>query len=87
MGFAAHVVDLLDWFGLHPSATWISPAYLPDGLQDLAGNWLYHPGWHFGFNIPAFLIVLILTVILVRGIRESAEHQQHDGGHQARSPS
>ena len=63
---------LLDWFGLHPPATWISPAYLPDGLQDLAGNWLYHPGWHFGFNIPAFLIVLILTVILVRGIRESA---------------
>ena len=25
-----------------------------------------------GFNIPAFLVVLILTVILVRGIRESA---------------
>jgi basic amino acid/polyamine antiporter, APA family len=72
VGFAAHVVDLLDWFGLHPSPKWISPAYLPGGLQDLAGNWLYHPGWHFGFNIPAFLIVLILTVILVRGIRESA---------------
>ncbi len=73
VGFAAHVVDLLDWFGLHPSARWISPAYLPEGLQDLAGNWVYHPGWHFGFNIPAFLIVMILTVILVRGIRESAE--------------
>ena len=72
VGFAAHVVDLLDWFGLHPSARWISPAYLPDGLQDLAGKYLYKPGWHFGFNIPAFLIVLILTVILVRGIRESA---------------
>ena len=73
VGFAAHIVDLLDWFGLHPAATWISPAYLPEGLQDLAGNWLYQPGWHFGFNIPAFLVVLILTVILVRGIRESAE--------------
>ena len=72
VGFAAHVVDLLDWFGLHPSARWISPAYLPDGLQDLAGNNIYNSGWHFGFNIPAFLIVLILTVILVRGIRESA---------------
>jgi APA family basic amino acid/polyamine antiporter len=72
VGFAAHVVDLLDWFGLHPPATWISPAYLPGGLQDLAGNWLYQPGWHFGFNIPAFLVVLFLTVILVRGIRESA---------------
>ena len=72
VGFAAHIVDLLDWFGLHPSARWISPAYLPDGLQDLAGNNLYNPGWHFGFNIPAFLIVMFITVILVRGIRESA---------------
>jgi APA family basic amino acid/polyamine antiporter len=72
VGFAAHVVDLLDWFGLHPSARWISPAYLPSGLQDLAGNTIYKTGWHFGFNIPAFLIVLILTMVLVRGIRESA---------------
>ncbi len=72
VGFAAHIVDLLDWFGIHPPLMWISPAYLPTGLQDLAGNNLYNPGWHFGFNIPAFLIVMILTVILVRGIRESA---------------
>ena len=73
VGFAAHAVDLLDWFGLHPSAKWISPAYLPSGLQDLAGKDIYAPGWHFGFNIPAFLIVLLLTVVLVRGIRETAE--------------
>ena len=73
VGFAAHVVDLLDWFGLHPSARWISPAYLPGGLQDLAGKDLYAAGWHFGFNIPAFLIVLLLTVVLVRGITETAE--------------
>src|SRR5206468_5793438 len=50
----------------------ISPAYLPTGLQDFAGKDLYEPGWHFGFNIPAFLVVMLLTVILVRGIRESA---------------
>ncbi len=72
VGFAAHIVDLLDWFGIHMPLMWISPAYLPTGLQDLAGNDLYQPGWHFGFNIPAFLVVMILTVILVRGIRESA---------------
>ena len=72
VGFAAHVVDLLDWFNIHPPLKWISPAYLPEGLQDLAGNDLYPPGWHFGFNIPAFLIVFLLTVVLVRGIRESA---------------
>jgi basic amino acid/polyamine antiporter, APA family len=72
VGFAAHIVDLLDWLGVHPALKWISPAYLPTGLQDFAGNNLYNPGWHFGFNIPAFLVVMILTVILVRGIRESA---------------
>jgi basic amino acid/polyamine antiporter, APA family len=72
VGFAAHTVALLDWFGIHPALKWISPAYLPTGLQDFAGHDLYAPGWHFGFNIPAFLIVMILTVILVRGIRESA---------------
>ncbi|MBV8437086.1 MAG: amino acid permease [Silvibacterium sp.] len=73
VGFAGHAVALLDWFGIHPHLRWISPAYLPSGLTDLQGNMLYPSGWHFGFNIPAFLIVMILTVILVRGIRESAE--------------
>ncbi|MFP5228178.1 MAG: amino acid permease [Acidobacteriota bacterium] len=72
VGFAAHIEALLEWFGIHPALRWISPAYLPTGLQDFAGNNLYNPGWHFGFNIPAFLIVMILTVVLVRGIRESA---------------
>jgi basic amino acid/polyamine antiporter, APA family len=73
VGFSAHVVALLDWFGIHPPLRWISPAYLPTGLQDLKGADLYLPGWHFGFNWPAFLIVMLLTIVLVRGIRESAE--------------
>ncbi len=72
VGFAAHIVDLLDWFGIHPSARWISPAYLPSELTDLTGNRIFPAGLHFGFNIPAFLIVLLLTVVLVRGVRESA---------------
>jgi APA family basic amino acid/polyamine antiporter len=72
VGFSAHMVSLLDWFGLHPDPKWISPAYLPTGLQDLQGNTLYGPGWHFGFNWPAFVIVMLLTVVLVRGIKESA---------------
>jgi APA family basic amino acid/polyamine antiporter len=72
VGFAAHIVDFMDWFGLHPTARWISPAFLPSGLTDLQGNTIYQPGWHLGFNMPAFLIVLILTIVLVRGIRESA---------------
>ncbi|HXR98754.1 MAG TPA: amino acid permease [Terriglobales bacterium] len=73
VGFAQHMVNLFDWFGWHPALRWISPAYLPTGLQDFAGKTLYQPGWHFGFDWPAFLIVMILTVVLVRGIRESAE--------------
>jgi len=73
VGFSQHIVNLLDLVGLHPAPRWISPAYLPTGLSDLQGNMIYGPGWHFGFNWPAFIIVMILTVILVRGIRESAE--------------
>ena len=72
VGFSAHMVSLLDWFGLHPDPKWISPAYLPSGLSDLQGNTIYGPGWHFGFNWPAFIIVMLLTVVLVRGIKESA---------------
>ena len=73
VGFSQHIVNLLDWFGLHPNPRWISPAYLPGGLSDLQVNMLYEPGWHLGFNWPAFIIVMLLTMILVRGIRESAE--------------
>ena len=72
VGFSAHVVDLFDWFHFHPSLRWITPAYLPAGLTDFAGQTLYGPGWHFGFNWPAFVIVMLLTVVLVRGIKESA---------------
>jgi basic amino acid/polyamine antiporter, APA family len=73
VGFSQHIVNLLDWFGVHPNLRWITPAYLPAGLSDLQGNMLYPPGWHLGFNWPAFIIVMLLTMILVRGIRESAE--------------
>src|SRR5580698_3164546 len=72
VGFAAHIVDLLDWLGIHLDPKWLSPAYLPLGLQDLAGDDIFAAGWHRGFDIPAFFIVLLLTVILVRGVRESA---------------
>ncbi len=72
VGFSAHLVGLLDWFGVTPDLRWITPAYLPGGLTDLQGKTLYEPGWHAGFNIPAFVVVMLLTFVLVRGIRESA---------------
>src|SRR6476659_3824573 len=73
VGFAQHLVNLMDWFGWHPALKWISPAYLPSGLSDLQGNQLFEPCLYFGVNWPAFLIVMVLTVVLVRVIRESAE--------------
>ncbi len=79
VGFAAHVVALLDWLGLQLSPKWLSPAYLPLGLQDLAGQGYLPAGWHAGFNIPAFLIVLLLTVVLVRGHSGVGADQQHHG--------
>ena len=72
VGFAAHLVDLLDWFGWHPDPQWISPAYLPTRHEQPDRRHRLRSGWHFGFNLPAFLIVVLLTVVLVRGIRESA---------------
>ncbi len=72
VGFAAHVVDLLDWLGIRMNPKWLSPAFLPQGLQDLSGKDIFAPGWHAGFDIPAFVIVFFITVVLVLGIRESA---------------
>src|SRR5665213_1382955 len=72
VGFAAHIVDLLDWLHISINPKWLSPAYLPQGLQDLAGNDIFKVGWHPGFDFPAFFVVFILTVVLVLGIRESA---------------
>ena len=72
VGFAAHIVDLLDWLGLRLNPKWLSPAFLPQGLQDLAGKDIFPVGWHRGFDFPAFFVVFILTVVLVLGIRESS---------------
>ncbi len=73
VGFSAHLVDLAHWFGLKLPLNWITPAYLPSGMSAPSGEAIYSAGWHFGFNLPAFLIVMILTVLLVRGIKESSE--------------
>src|SRR5207245_10501032 len=37
------------------------------------GTVVYAPGLHLGFSFLVFVVVVMLTVILVRGIRESAE--------------
>ncbi|HEV2340907.1 MAG TPA: amino acid permease [Candidatus Acidoferrales bacterium] len=60
VGFSAYVNNLLQTFGLH----------IPESL----GNPAYDPmiGWSWHFNLLGFVIVMFLTVLLVRGIRESA---------------
>lgn len=61
VGFSAYVDSLLQGFGIHLPAYLATPAYTP------AGGWAPH------FNLPGFVIVMILTVLLVIGIKESAE--------------
>src|SRR6266403_1442585 len=60
VGFSAYMVSLLGSFGIHLPPSLTTPAYLPDS------------GWHGSFNILGFLMVMLLTVLLVIGIRESA---------------
>ncbi|HSC77970.1 MAG TPA: amino acid permease, partial [Candidatus Acidoferrales bacterium] len=60
VGFSAHIDSLLQSFGIELPRWLITPAYTP------AAGWAPH------FNLPGFLVVLFLTVLLVIGIRESA---------------
>ncbi len=60
VGFSAYVNNLIGTFGIHLPTYLSSPAYDPAR------------GWAPRFNILGFLIVMLLTVLLVRGIRESA---------------
>ena len=61
IGFGSYLKDQLTTFHIVIPSQWSSPVW--------NGN-----GWTGAyFNVPAFLIVFILTVLLVWGIRESAE--------------
>ena len=61
VGFSGYSKAQLAAFGIHLSDKWASPVWA-------SGNWT---GAYF--NVPAFLIVFVLTLLLVRGVRESAE--------------
>ena len=61
IGFGAYTKAQLASFGLNLPDRWSTPVWE-------SGHWT---GAYF--NIPAFLIVFILTVLLVRGVRESAK--------------
>lgn len=61
IGFSAYSKAQLAAFGLNLPDRWSTPVWE-------TGHWT---GAYF--NVPAFLIVFILTILLVRGVRESAE--------------
>ncbi|MBS1855654.1 MAG: amino acid permease, partial [Acidobacteria bacterium] len=62
VGFSAYLQDLFEnLFGFHLPARWaFPPVPAPGGPA----------GW---FNVPALVITLLVTWVLVRGVRESAE--------------
>ncbi len=62
VGFSAYMNDLLEsLFGVHLPAKLCNPMIVGG---EFTGNW---------FNVPALAVLLILTWILVRGVRESAK--------------
>ena len=59
VGFSAYVDSFLQSFGIHLPTVLATPAYTPA------------TGWTAHFNLTGFLIVMALTVLLVRGVKES----------------
>lgn len=60
VSFSGYLKAQLDAFGLHLPDKWASPVWA--GGQATGAY----------FNLPAFLIVFLLTLLLVRGVRESS---------------
>jgi basic amino acid/polyamine antiporter, APA family len=78
VGWSGYFVSLLDYFGLHlPTIVtsaplrWCTSADVANAVTSCV-----QPGWNRTgslFNLPAMLIVLLASTILVIGIRESAK--------------
>ena len=62
VGFSAYFNDILDGvFGLRLPPAWSQPMI---ATGEFTGAW---------FNVPAFVVLMLLTMILVRGVKESSE--------------
>jgi APA family basic amino acid/polyamine antiporter len=61
VGFSAYANSLLQGLGIQLPEWLVTPAYTPAA------------GWGANFNLPGFVVVLLLTWLLVKGIKESAE--------------
>jgi APA family basic amino acid/polyamine antiporter len=60
VGFAGYFKAQLSSFGVNLSDRWSTPVW---SEGHLTGAW---------FNMPAFLVIFLLTLLLLRGVRESA---------------
>jgi APA family basic amino acid/polyamine antiporter len=60
VGFSAYLNSVLEGFGVHLPAVIANPM-IAEGR--MTGSW---------FNVPALVVLLVLTYILVRGVRESS---------------
>ncbi len=75
VGFSGYLKEQLAQFGVHLPEKWSSPVWA-------GGHWT---GAYF--NLPAFLVVMVLTWLLVkRGARVGADQQHHGGGQDRRHP-
>lgn len=61
VSFGGYLKAQLASFNILIPDKWSTPVWTPDGWS------------HSYFNVPAFLIVFVLTVLLVRGVRESTK--------------
>jgi APA family basic amino acid/polyamine antiporter len=59
VGFSSYLDNLFQSFGLHLPRALMTPAYSPEA------------GWAAHFNVPGFVIVAAITIVLVLGIKES----------------
>jgi len=59
VGFSGYFASIMDGFGLALPEKWSKAAW---ENSQFTGNY---------FNVPAFLVVMIITVLLVRGVKES----------------
>ncbi len=78
VGWSGYFVSMLDYFGIHiPAALTSAPLRFctaPDVANAVTA--CIHPGWNPTgslVNLPAMLIVLLATTVLVIGIEESAK--------------
>lgn len=64
VGWSGYVVSFLGNFGIVISPEWTTPTIAADAEHNLSfGN---------GFNLPAFVGIMLMTMLLIRGVKESA---------------